>query len=101
MNGIYDDIGQEQGRSRTGKHRKLLDTPLDNFGLSQRIVRACRELSVFTVEHLLVHLRRYRFSRLYCVRNFGSQSATEILLRLRKDGLIDDGGSRDFRVVCP
>ena len=99
---IYDDIQTEKERGRPGKHRKLLDTPLDNFGLSQRIVRACRELSIFTVEHLLVHLRRYRFSRLYCVRNFGSQSATEILLRLRREnGLIDDGDRRDFRVLCP
>ena len=38
----------------------LSTTYLDTFGLSQRIVRACRELGVFTVEHLLVHLRRFR-----------------------------------------
>ena len=76
-------------------------SPLDAFGLSQRIVRACRELGVFTVEHLLVHLRRFRFSRLYCVRNFGSGSATETLRRLRQDGLTDGGSPRDFKVLYP
>lgn len=80
---------------------RLLDTPLDTFGLSQRIVRACRELGVFTVEHLLVHLRRFRFSRLYCVRNFGSGSAAETLRRLRQDGLTDGGSPRDFKVLYP
>ena len=90
----------EKGRGRPGKHRRLLDTPLDDFGLSQRIVRACRELSLFTVEHLLIHLRRYRFSRLHCVRNFGSQSTTEIFCGYART-LIDDGGSRDFRVLYP
>ena len=71
------------------------------YGLSQRIVRACRELGVFTVEHLLVHLRRFRFSRLYCVRNFGSGSAAETLRRLRQDGLTDSGSPRDFKVLYP
>lgn len=84
-----------------GRLRRLLDTPLDAFGLSQRIVRACRELGVFTVEHLLVHLRRFRFSRLYCVRNFGSGSAAETLRRLRQDGLTDGGSPRDFKVLYP
>ena len=98
---IYDDMQTEKGRGRPGKHRRLLDTPLDDFGLSQRIVRACRELSLFTVEHLLIHLRRFRFARLYCVRNFGSQAANEVLLRLRRDGLIDGGGRRDFKVLHP
>ena len=56
---IYEDVAQQRGKpGRPGRLRRLLDTPLDAFGLSQRIVRACRELSVFTVEHLLVHLRR-------------------------------------------
>ena len=91
----------DKGRGRPGKHRRLLDTPLDDFGLSQRIVRACRELSLFTVEHLLIHLKRFRFARLYCVRNFGSQAANEVLLRLRRDGLIDGGGRRDFKVLHP
>ena len=36
-------------------------------------------------------LRRFRFSRLYCVRNFGSGSAAETLRRLRQDGLTDGG----------
>ena len=98
---IYDDIQPEKGRGRPGKHRRLLDTPLGDFGLSQRIVRACRELGVFTVEHLLVHLRRFRFSRLYCVRNFGSGSAAETLRRLRQDGLTDGGSPRDFKVLYP
>ena len=98
---IYDDMQPEKGRGRPGKHRRLLDTPLDDFGLSQRIVRACRELGVFTVEHLLVHLRRFRFSRLYCVRNFGSGSAAETLRRLRQDGLTDSGSPRDFKVLYP
>ena len=98
---IYDDMQPEKGRGRPGKHRRLLDTPLDDFGLSQRIVRACRELGVFTVEHLLVHLRRFRFSRLYCVRNFGSGSAAETLRRLRQDGLTDGGSPRDFKVLYP
>ena len=93
---IYDDMQTEKGRGRPGKHRRLLDTPLDDFGLSQRIVRACRELSLFTVD-----LKRFRFARLYCVRNFGSQSANEVLLRLRRDGLIDGGGRRDFKVLHP
>ncbi|UVR01250.1 hypothetical protein NXU98_03205 [Parabacteroides distasonis] len=62
---IYEDVAQQRGKpGRPGRLRRLLDTPLDTFGLSQRIVRACRELGVFTVEHLLVHLRRFRFSRL-------------------------------------
>ena len=86
---------------RPGRLRRLLDTPLDTFGLSQRFVRACRELGVFTVEHLLVHLRRFRFSRLYCVRNFGSGSAAETLRRLRQDGLTDGGSPRDFKVLYP
>ena len=96
---IYDDMQPEKGRGRPGKHRRLLDTPLDDFGLSQRIVRACRELSLFTVEHLLIHLRRYRFSRLCCVRKFGSQSANEVLFRLRRDGLTDGCGRRNFKVL--
>ena len=80
----------------------LLDTPASTpSALSQRIVRACRELGVFTVEHLLVHLRRFRFSRLYCVRNFGSGSAAETLRRLRQDGLTDGGSPRDFKVLYP
>lgn len=93
---IYEDVAQQRGRLRC-----LLDTPLDAFGLSQRIVRACRELGVFTVEHLLVHLRRFRFSRLYCIRNFGSGSAAETLRRLRQDGLTDGGSPRDFKVLYP
>ena len=57
---IYEDVAQQRGKpGRPGRLRRLLDTPLDTFGLSQRIVRACRELGVFTVEHLLVHLRRF------------------------------------------
>ena len=99
---IYEDVAQQWGKpGRPGRLRRLLDTPLDAFGLSQRIVRACRELGVFTVEHLLVHLRRFRFSRLYCVRNFGSGSAAETLRRLRQDGLTDDGSPRDFKVLYP
>ena len=62
---IYEDVAQQRGKpGRPGRLRRLLDTPLDTFGLSQRIVRACRELGVFTVEHLHVHLSRFRFSRL-------------------------------------
>lgn len=98
---IYDEVRQEKVRGRPGRHRKLLDTSLDNFELSQRIVNACRELSIFTVEHLLIHLKRFRFARLYCVRNFGSGSANEILLRLREKGLVDDGSRRDFKVLYP
>ena len=95
-------VAQQRGKpGRPGRLRRLLDTPLDTFGLSQRIVRACRELGVFTVEHLLVHLRRFRFSRLYCVRNFGSGSAAETLRRLRQDGLTDGGSPRDFKVLYP
>lgn len=98
---IYDEIPRERGKpGRRGK-RRLLDTPLDTFGLSRRVVRACRELGIFSVEHLLVHLRRFRFSRLYCVRNFGSGSAAETLRRLRQDGLIDNGGTRDFKILDP
>ena len=52
---IYEDVAQQRGKpGRPGRLRCLLDTPLDAFGLSQRIVRACRELGVFTVEHLPV-----------------------------------------------
>lgn len=99
---IYEDVAQQRGKpGRPGRLRRLLDTPLDAFGLSQRIVRACRELGVFTVEHLLVHLRRFRFSRLYCVRNFGSGSVAETLRRLRQDGLTDGGNPRDFKVLYP
>lgn len=46
-------------------------------------------------------LRRFRFSRLYCVRNFGSGSAAETLRRLRQDGLTDGGSPRDFKVLYP
>ena len=50
---IYEDVAQQRGKpGRPGRLRRLLDTPLDTFGLSQRIVRACRELGVFTVEHI-------------------------------------------------
>ena len=46
---IYEDVAQQRGKpGRPGRLRRLLDTPLDAFGLSQRIVRACRELGVFT-----------------------------------------------------
>ena len=86
---IYEDVAQQRGKpGRPGRLRRLL-------------VRACRELGVFTVEHLLVHLRRFRFSRLYCVRNFGSGSAAETLRRLRQDGLTDGGSPRDFKVLYP
>ena len=98
---IYDDVQQKKKRGRPGKHSELLNTPLDRLGFSQRVVKACRELSIFTTEHLLIHLKRYRLSRLYCVRNFGSQSGTEILRWLHRNELIDDGGSRDFRVLYP
>ena len=88
---IYEDVAQQRGKpGRPGRLRRLLDTPLDTFGLSQRIVRACRELGVFT-----------GFSRLYCVRNFGSGSAAETLRRLRQDGLTDGGSPRDFKVLYP
>ena len=44
---IYEDVAQQRGKpGRPGRLRRLLDTPLDTFGLSQRIVRACRELGV-------------------------------------------------------
>ena len=70
---IYEDVAQQRGKpGRPGRLRRLL-----------------------------VHLRRFRFSRLYCVRNFGSGSAAETLRRLRQDGLTDDGSSRDFKVLYP
>ena len=47
---IYEDVAQQRGKpGRPGRLRRLLDTPLDAFGLSQRIVRACRELGVRAV----------------------------------------------------
>lgn len=99
---IYDDAQQQKKRGRPGKHSELLNTPLDRLGFSHRVVKACRELSIFTTEHLLIHLKRYRFSRLYCVRNFGYQSGVEIFRWLRRNELIDDGcGSRDFKVLYP
>lgn len=70
---IYEDVAQQRGKpGRPGRLRRLL-----------------------------VHLRRFRFSRLYCVRNFGSGSAAETLRRLRQDGLTDDGSPRDFKVLYP
>ena len=70
---IYEDVAQQRGKpGRPGRLRRLL-----------------------------VPLRRFRFSRLYCVRNFGSGSAAETLRRLRQDGLTDDGSSRDFKVLYP
>ena len=37
---IYEDVAQQRGKpGRPGRLRRLLDTPLDTFGLSQRIVR--------------------------------------------------------------
>ena len=98
---IYDDAPRQKKRGRPGKHSELLNTPLDRLGFSQRVVKACRELGIFTTEHLLMHLKRYRLSRLYCVRNFGSGSAAETLRRLRQDGLTDGGSPRDFKVLYP
>lgn len=98
---IYEDVPREKGRGRPGRLRKLFDTPLDTFGLSRRIVRACRELGIFTVEHLVIHLRRFRFSRLSCVRNFGSGSAAEVCDRLRQEGLLRGDNLRDFQVLYP
>ena len=70
---IYEDVAQQRGKpGRPGRLRRLL-----------------------------VHLRRFRFSRLYCVRNFGSGSAAETLRRLRQDGLTDGGSPRDFKVLYP
>ena len=92
---IYDDAPRQKKRGRPGKHSELLNTPLD------RLVKACRELGIFTTEHLLMHLKRYRLSRLYCVRNFGSQSGTEILRWLHRNELINDGSPRDFQVLFP
>ena len=44
---IYEDVAQQRGKpGRPGRLRRLLDTPLDAFGLSQRIVRACRYRSL-------------------------------------------------------
>ena len=97
---IYDDMQQKKKRGRPGKHSELLNTPLDRLGFSLRIVKACRELSIFTTEHLLIHLKRYRFTHLYCVRNFGSQSATEIFRWLDRNRLVD-GGLRDFKILYP
>ena len=51
---IYDDVQQKKKRGRPGKHSELLNTPLDRLGFSQRVVKACRELSIFTTEHLLI-----------------------------------------------
>ena len=92
---------RQKKRGRPGKHSELLNTPLDRLGFSQRVVKACRELGIFTTEHLLMHLKRYRLSRLYCVRNFGSQSGTEILRWLHRNELIDNGNPRDFQVLFP
>ena len=86
---------------RPGKHSELLNTPLDRLGFSRRVIKACRELGFFTTEHLLMHLKRYRLTRLYCVRNFGAQSGTEILRWLHRNELIDDGSPRDFQVLFP
>lgn len=70
---IYEDVAQQRGKpGRPGRLRRLL-----------------------------VHLRRFRSSRLYCVRNFGSGSAAETLRRLRQDGLTDGGSPRDFKVLYP
>ncbi|RHD71052.1 DNA-binding protein [Parabacteroides distasonis] len=70
---IYEDVAQQRGKpGRPGRLRRLL-----------------------------VHLHRFRFSRLYCVRNFGSGSAAETLRRLRQDGLTDGGSPRDFKVLYP
>ena len=98
---IYEDVAQQRGKPGRPGSSAACSIPARHLRLSQRIVRACRELGVFTVEHLLVHLRRFRFSRLYCVRNFGSGSAAETLRRLRQDGLTDGGSPRDFKVLYP
>lgn len=98
---IYDDAQQRKKRGRPGKHSELLNTPLDRLGFSHRVIKACRELGFFTTEHLLMHLKRYRLTRLYCVRNFGAQSGTEILRWLHRNELIDDGSPRDFQVLFP
>ena len=98
---IYDDVPQRKKRGRPGKHSELLNTPLDRLGFSRRVVKACRELGIFTTEHLFMHLKRYRLSRLYCVRNFGSQSGTEILRWRHRNELIDNGSPRDFQVLFP
>ena len=98
---IYDDAPRQKKRGRPGKHSELLNTPLDRLGFSHRGIKACRELGFFTTEHLLMHLKRYRLTRLYCVRNFGAQSGTEILRWLHRNELIDDGSPRDFQVLFP
>lgn len=46
---IYDDAPRQKKRGRPGKHSELLNTPLDRLGFSRRVVKACRELGIFTV----------------------------------------------------
>lgn len=102
IDNICDNVLQKKKRGRPSKHDELLNTPLDRLGFSHRVIKACRELGIFTTEHLLIHLKRYRFSRLYCVRNFGAQSGGEIFRWMYRNGLIDeDSGSRDFKVLYP
>ena len=98
---IYDDVPRQKKRDKLDKHCELLNTPLNRLGFSQRVVKACQELGIFTTEHLFIHLKRYHFSCLYCVRNFDSQSGTEIVRWLHRNELIDDGSPRDFQVLFP
>ena len=97
---IYEDVAQQRGKpGRPGRLRRLLDTPLDAFGLSQRIVRRAGSWASSPWSTCSSTSSRFRFSRLYCVRNFGSGSAAETLRRLRQDGLTD-GGSHGISRSC-
>lgn len=100
---MYDDIRSEQkGKSRTSLSatHEYLALSLERAGFSGRVAKACRELKLYSVEQLLIHLHRFGFSRLICIRNFGVHSRNEVVEHLCEKGLaeMDD---RIFRVTQP
>ncbi len=98
---IYEDVAQQRASPADRAGSAACSIPARHLRLVAAHRPGVPELGVFTVEHLLVHLHRFRFSRLYCVRNFGSGSAAETLRRLRQDGLTDGGSPRDFKILYP
>ncbi|WP_281962366.1 DNA-binding protein [Bacteroides nordii] len=100
---MYDDICSEQKekpRTPPSATREYLALSLERAGFSGRVAKACRELKLYSVEQLLIHLHRFGFSRLMCIRNFGVCSRNEVVKHLCKQGLAEMD-KQNFRVVQP
>lgn len=100
---MYDEIRPERKRkSRTplSATHEYLALSLERAGFSGRVAKACRELKLYSVEQLLVHLHRFGFSRLMCIRNFGVCSRNEVVKHLCKQGLAEMD-KQNLRVAKP